>query len=252
MAKSLVICENCGVEFLKENHQIKIKKNHFCCYECSNLFKIIDNLSKSIGKKYGQLTVLSLAFRKDSCSYVNCLCDCGNTCVRKLCRLNREIVKTCGKCPVKFKLMKHIKIIDSNTWIWTSSTSKFGYGQFRYKGNTCLAHRMVYELFIGEIPNGMCVLHKDDNPPNVCPSNLFLGTRKDNNLDKVKKGRSNKGEKSYLSKLTNKKVIKIRELYNTGKYTQKEIGEMFSISGNSVSTIVNYKVWTHVSRVIIY
>lgn len=76
-------------------------------------------------------------------------------------------------------------------WIWKAASTGFGYGSFRNK----MAHRESYELFIGEIPKNLWVLHRCDNPPCVNPKHLFLGTLQDNITDMVRKGRSNHGGK---------------------------------------------------------
>jgi len=49
--------------------------------------------------------------------------------------------------------------------------------------------RQAYKLFIGEIPKNLDVCHHCDNPKCVRPSHLFIGTRKDNMQDCIKKGR---------------------------------------------------------------
>lgn len=45
------------------------------------------------------------------------------------------------------------------------------------------------------------------------------------------------------TKLNPENVIKIRELYKTGKYTQKEIGNIFGITKKHVYLVVNNKIW---------
>jgi hypothetical protein len=64
-----------------------------------------------------------------------------------------------------------------------------GYGRF-WNGNTdVLSHRFAYEWLVGEIPSGMLVCHRCDNPPCCNPNHLFLGTQADNVRDCVNKER---------------------------------------------------------------
>jgi len=94
-------------------------------------------------------------------------------------------------------------------WGWLGSFDRGGYGRFDSKG----AHRVSHSLNVGAIPDGMCVLHRCDNPACVNPKHLFLGTCKDNVVDMVSKGRNAKttGEDNFGAKLTNQQVLAIRE-----------------------------------------
>jgi hypothetical protein len=77
-------------------------------------------------------------------------------------------------------------------WEFVSGASK-GYGYLnigRRDEQEVLAHRYSWELHNGPIPDGLLVLHRCDNPPCVRPDHLFLGTKKDNADDMVRKGRS--------------------------------------------------------------
>ena len=74
-------------------------------------------------------------------------------------------------------------------WLWTASRNNGGYGLFKLAGKTTTAHRISYELHVGVIPDGMCVLHTCDVRMCVNPDHLFLGTQTDNMQDKANKGR---------------------------------------------------------------
>jgi len=78
---------------------------------------------------------------------------------------------------------------EDECWLWEKSNSAKGYGQIRKNGKMTTAHRVAWELHNGPIPDGMCVLHKCDEPICVNPNHLFLGTLKDNFDDAVAKGR---------------------------------------------------------------
>lgn len=81
---------------------------------------------------------------------------------------------------------------NSGCWLWTGSCTPTGnYGSFWDRGKLERAHRWSYKHFHGPIESSDDVCHKCDNPPCVNPDHLFKGTRTDNILDSVKKGRWN-------------------------------------------------------------
>jgi hypothetical protein len=130
---------------------------------------------------------------------------------------------------------------------WTGSTDRKGYGKFCLPdGKMVIAPRASWELANGPIPDGLFVCHKCDNPICVNIDHLFLGTPKDNTMDAKSKGRLNHGEKCHLSKLTSDKVLEIRNLHGTGKYTQAKIAEMFNVSVPNINLIVKRISWNHI------
>lgn len=97
-------------------------------------------------------------------------------------------------------------------WLWTASTNSKGYGTIAVaKNKTEMAHRVAYQLFVGEIPQGKTVLHRCDTPCCVNPDHLFLGTRADNSLDMNVKGRgrpSSLGLPKGVHKVRNKYAVR--------------------------------------------
>ena len=53
-----------------------------------------------------------------------------------------------------------------------------------------LANRAAWELLVAQIPSGLCVLHRCDQPACVNPQHLFLGTQLENIKDCKTKGRT--------------------------------------------------------------
>jgi hypothetical protein len=137
-------------------------------------------------------------------------------------------------------------------WEWKSSLDSRGYGRVWFDGKMQLAHRVVYRLVIGPIPegegyHGTCVCHKCDNPRCVNPAHLFLGSNADNMHDKKAKGRALKGESIGNSKLTADQVREIRRLRAEG-LTQQAIANRFGVDRPQVSKIVNGKQWAHLQE----
>ena len=133
-------------------------------------------------------------------------------------------------------------------WIWRGAHSKFGHGRFKIKNHLFSPHRLVFEWFVGVIPNGMLVCHKCDVPACVRPEHLFLGTYTDNLKDAISKNRRQipkplKGEKSHLSKLTYNEVVRLRELNENSLLKKKEIASLFNISGRNFRDIAHYRTW---------
>lgn len=135
-------------------------------------------------------------------------------------------------------------------WLWMGCTSSFGYGRMKIDGRDMHTNRVSWELHNGEIPAGMKVLHRCDNPPCVNPAHLFLGTSADNTHDMIAKGRSRAagvvGESNHNSKLTEGDVVEIRRCYNAGE-KRANLARRFDVNLALICRIVAREIWRHVS-----
>ena len=88
------------------------------------------------------------------------------------------------------KLQKFLEPSDSGCIEWKGSTRRGGYGRITIQGSREIStHRLAWIIAHGDIPEGLCVLHKCDNPSCCNTEHLFLGTKAENNLDRDRKGR---------------------------------------------------------------
>lgn len=133
-------------------------------------------------------------------------------------------------------------------WEWLTSKTFQGYGKFSYKGMLGGAHRMSWRIEYGEIPGKLCVLHHCDNPECCNPKHLFLGTRGDNVRDAIKKGRRARlvGEQTGSSKLTEKEVLEIRQIYKDELMSQNELARKYRVTQANIWFILHRKSWTHI------
>lgn len=122
-------------------------------------------------------------------------------------------------------------------WEWLAYKNHNGYGMFRQRR----AHRIVWSLVNGLIPDEIFVLHKCDNPSCVNPGHLFLGTQVDNMRDKMEKGRHRWG--SGNAKLTSKQVKAIRIMGSRHNMLQKDIANIFSMTQSQISRVLAKKCW---------
>jgi len=130
-------------------------------------------------------------------------------------------------------------------WIWMKAKTENGYGRANRKGE--FAHRIAWKLTNGDIPKGLFVLHKCDNPPCCNPEHLFLGTREDNMADMWNKGRGKlpphkQFEENGQAKLTKAKASEIRTLRSKG-WTYPQLANKFNVSRALIWQVLRGAVW---------
>ena len=128
--------------------------------------------------------------------------------------------------------------------LWNKCVDPQGYGVAWYMGKKTMAHRAAWLKANGPIPEGLCVLHRCDNPTCVNPNHLFLGTRGQNNADRAAKKRNAdiSGEKHPSAKLTEKQVLAIRE----DTRPHRVLADIYGVDASSISNIKRRRNWAHI------
>jgi len=102
-------------------------------------------------------------------------------------------------------------------------------------------HTLVLTAFVGKRPDKYEGCHNDGNPSNNHLDNLRWDTAQSNQLDRIKHGTSNRGEKCAAAKLTEEQVAAIRK----DTRLQREIASDYGVKENTISRIKSGKRWTH-------
>jgi hypothetical protein len=163
-------------------------------------------------------------------------------------------------------------------WYWLASTTPAGYGQLGYYDPAAKrtvivrTHRLSYLMHHGPLVDGLVVMHSCDNPRCVNPHHLSQATQLDNMNDCIDKGRlptvpdpvewrarrqyridnppriggPRLGEVNGLAKLNSAKVIAIRDSFERGDMTIRELAELHGVTHGAVWQVVNRRTWRHV------
>lgn len=136
---------------------------------------------------------------------------------------------------------------DEGCWPCIGSRTKFGHVHFSIGGRHYYAHRLAWEVTNGPIPEGMCILHRCDNPPCARPDHLFLGTRRDNTHDMFAKGRNRTtprlGTDHHSHKITEADVHAIRAAIGVSR---RALAGQYGVTPENISAIVLRKTWRHI------
>lgn len=169
---------------------------------------------------------------------------------------------------------------EEDCWEWLASTDGFGYGWIGLgNGHLGKAHQVSWLIHFGPIPPGKYPLHKCDNPPCSNPRHLFLGTQKDNALDREAKGRGNHprgdahparlrpdylrrgddhhlrrrpelrywGERNTKAKLTADTVVTIRQQHALRRCQYKQLAAEYGVAPSTIRNLILRKTWPHVA-----
>lgn len=124
--------------------------------------------------------------------HVRCRCDCGRECVVRLIKSALWRDRKCPLCGNGGKGVSQMPPEDrfwakvnrkgpDDCWLWTGAhRSDLGYGHMNWRGGHRAAHRIAYELMVGEIPEGLVLDHLCRTPACVNPKHLEPVTQRVN------------------------------------------------------------------------
>lgn len=135
-------------------------------------------------------------------------------------------------------------------WPWTAGTYRQGYGSVYRDGLMRKAHREVWVLVNGPIPegegaHGTVIRHKCDNPLCCNPAHLEIGSHADNMADMKSRGRGRgkkqDGEAHHGAVLTDEIVMQIR----SGVEPDRVWAERLGVSRPTITMARSGATWRH-------
>lgn len=118
-------------------------------------------------------------------------------------------------------------------WVWQGKINKpTGYGHKQFDGHTLLAHRWVYSMFNGHIPDDMVIDHLCGNRACVNPRHLEAVSQTEN----CRRGNGTKLTEDQARQIK----LRIPHLKWGGR---KKLAQEFNVSENLISDIKYGRAW---------
>lgn len=151
----------------------------------------------------------------------------------------------------------------SGCWLWMGHISDSGHGRAALGRKSVYVHRQYFHEKVCPVPDGLFVLHKCDTPCCVNLDHLYVGTKKDNALDRERRGRGggpkrsgaahpskrtpgwSSGTRNGRSKLTESNVREVRALHAQG-VSMSDLARKYEVTKTNISHICNFKLWKNV------
>lgn len=109
-------------------------------------------------------------------------------------------------------------------------------------GKSIRIHQVVYETFVGPIPQGMVIMHLNDQPADNRLENLKLGTRFENSRDMVAKNRQRQGTDHHSRKISYETALSVKALFASGTPV-KEIYKILGLTRSNTEAIAKNVNW---------
>lgn len=117
------------------------------------------------------------------------------------------------------------------------------------KGRSRYVHRLVVAAFMGRIPSGLCVNHKDGDKANNNLNNLEIVTHSQNMIhafeNKLKIPHRMQGDAHPNSKLTTEIVRSARNDYDKGMES-RDVAIKYNTNISTMRKVLYRTTWTHI------
>ena len=141
-------------------------------------------------------------------------------------------------------------------WIFNGAKSSKGYGSVRTRQPRKMvgAHILAYQKWVGQVDEGMHVLHSCDNPSCVNPEHLSLGTNADNMADRNSKNRQARAFNTPKTKLTKEEADEIRDTYLSSKsigskkhtgISYRQLANDYGVTQGAIQAIIHKKTHSY-------
>ena len=144
---------------------------------------------------------------------------------------------------------------EDGCWIWQGYKNR-GYGYIHtglhLEKKPCPAYRVAWQLYKGQIPEGLVVRHRCPKKKKDCcnPDHLALGTQKQNMEDAIQDGTISRGEHRPCSKLKEEQVTDILQHFPLIRGLNwiyiKEKAHQYGVSPTTVADICFRRTWQHI------
>lgn len=130
--------------------------------------------------------------------------------------------------------LKQWPTADGHLWVRLASSSR---------KRQVYVHRLVMAAFVGPLPDGHVVHHRNADPANNHVSNLEYVTPMQNSRYAVEMGRSSRGESHPAAQLSANDVLDIRARFPSEKASV--LAEEYGIHKDTIYKLANRVRWKH-------
>lgn len=182
----------------------------------------------------------------------------GNTCSKECHTKSRSKAVSRSKSTTEDVVLSRIDKTpgqgpNGDCWFWTGTiNSANGYGYISWNARNksrsqIRAHRVVYELLVGPIPEGLILMHSCDVRKCVNPAHLTPRSQEENDADRVEKGRQAKGTSLTRYPHMTDDLVRALKVDLRGGMKVRAAMEKYNVGKGFVKSIKYETSWKHIT-----